>query len=129
MDEEEWQALREVLAHFPHVRRAVLFGSRAKGTNKPFSDVDIALMGDALTLVDLQGVMREVDAMSLTSVFMSVYTMQNSGVTLTAVAWRYFLHGKIRSCLQDKAISCKYTCEYFHVFARCAFKIGAVIPH
>lgn len=65
LDEEEWQVLREVLVHFPHVRRAVLFGSRAKGTNKPFSDVDIALMGDALTLVDLQGVMREVDDLGL----------------------------------------------------------------
>ena len=34
------------------VERAVLFGSRAMGTNTVTSDVDIALFGDALTLTD-----------------------------------------------------------------------------
>ena len=29
-----------------HVKKAVLFGSRAKGTNKHGSDVDIAVIGD-----------------------------------------------------------------------------------
>lgn len=65
LEEREWQAVRQVLAHFPHVRRAVLFGSRAKGTNKPFSDVDIALEGDALTMSDLLGIIRDVDDLGL----------------------------------------------------------------
>ena len=34
------------------VERAVLFGSRATGTNTATSDVDIALFGDRLTLTD-----------------------------------------------------------------------------
>ncbi len=34
------------------VERAVLFGSRAMGTNTITSDVDIALYGDSLTLID-----------------------------------------------------------------------------
>ena len=34
------------------VERAVLFGSRATGTNTVSSDVDIALFGDRLTLTD-----------------------------------------------------------------------------
>jgi predicted nucleotidyltransferase len=31
------------------IDRAVIFGSRAKGTNKPSSDVDIAIYGDSIT--------------------------------------------------------------------------------
>jgi uncharacterized protein len=37
-----------VLERFPEVERAVLFGSRAKGTHKPGSDVDLALGGATL---------------------------------------------------------------------------------
>ncbi len=46
------ECIREVLAEFPQVERAVLFGSRAMGTWSPASDVDLALFGDALTLED-----------------------------------------------------------------------------
>jgi uncharacterized protein len=45
-------AIREVLASFPRVERAVLFGSRALGTSSPASDIDLALFGDSLTLED-----------------------------------------------------------------------------
>jgi predicted nucleotidyltransferase len=37
-----------VLARFPDVERAVLFGSRAKGVQKPGSDIDLALYGDSI---------------------------------------------------------------------------------
>ena len=40
--------IADVLAHFPAVDEAVLFGSRAKGTYKPGSDIDLALIGAAL---------------------------------------------------------------------------------
>ncbi len=38
----------EVLTRFPKVEKAVLFGSRAKGTSKPGSDIDLSLIGTAL---------------------------------------------------------------------------------
>ena len=38
----------EVLGHFPEVEKAVLFGSRAKGTHRRGSDIDLALVGAAL---------------------------------------------------------------------------------
>ncbi|MEY2521258.1 MAG: hypothetical protein QOF24_3017 [Verrucomicrobiota bacterium] len=41
-------AIRGVLAAFPEVEKAVLYGSRAKGDQKPGSDIDLALFGDAL---------------------------------------------------------------------------------
>lgn len=37
-----------VLASFPQVERAVLFGSRAKATHKRGSDIDLALAGHGL---------------------------------------------------------------------------------
>jgi len=40
--------VQEVLARFPQVERAVLFGSRAKGVQKPGSDIDLALSGPRL---------------------------------------------------------------------------------
>ncbi|MGB8931444.1 MAG: nucleotidyltransferase domain-containing protein [Anaeromyxobacteraceae bacterium] len=46
----ELQLIREVLARHPAVTGAILFGSRAKGTATPSSDIDLALEGvdDAL---------------------------------------------------------------------------------
>lgn len=41
--------IRQVLASYPEVERAVLFGSRATGTYRPGSDVDLVLAGDDLT--------------------------------------------------------------------------------
>jgi uncharacterized protein len=41
--------IHEVLARFPEVEKAVLYGSRAKGNYKPGSDVDITLLGAEVT--------------------------------------------------------------------------------
>jgi predicted nucleotidyltransferase len=38
-----------VLAQYPVVDRAVLYGSRAKGNYKPGSDIDLTLYGPSLT--------------------------------------------------------------------------------
>lgn len=40
--------IARVLSAFPGVERAILFGSRAKGTQRPGSDIDLALVGPAL---------------------------------------------------------------------------------
>ena len=45
-------AIVAAIAANDRVERAVLFGSRATGTNTVSSDVDIALFGDHLTLTD-----------------------------------------------------------------------------
>ncbi len=45
-------AIIALIAANDRVERAVLFGSRATGTNTATSDVDIALFGDRLTLTD-----------------------------------------------------------------------------
>lgn len=47
---ETLAAMRCILAQEPNVQQAILFGSRAKGTYRPGSDVDLALVGENLTL-------------------------------------------------------------------------------
>ena len=42
------EKITTVVARFPEVDRVVLFGSRAKGTHKPGSDIDLALVGERL---------------------------------------------------------------------------------
>ena len=52
LKDEHREAIIAVIAANERVERAVLFGSRATGTNTVTSDVDIALFGDRLTLTD-----------------------------------------------------------------------------
>ncbi len=52
LKDEHREAIIAVIAANDRVERAVLFGSRATGTNTVTSDVDIALFGDRLTLMD-----------------------------------------------------------------------------
>jgi predicted nucleotidyltransferase len=47
------------------VERAILFGSRAKGTFKPGSDVDLTLLGEGLTTRDLGTIEDELDDLLL----------------------------------------------------------------
>ena len=42
------QLIQGVLIHFPEVSSAVLFGSRAKGTARLGSDIDLALYGEGI---------------------------------------------------------------------------------
>jgi predicted nucleotidyltransferase len=45
LEPEALRLIRSVLARHPEVKGAILFGSRAKGTATPASDIDIALEG------------------------------------------------------------------------------------
>lgn len=55
-----------VLARYPQVERAMLYGSRAKGNYKRGSDIDLTLVGGSdLTLNTLYKIMRELDDLLL----------------------------------------------------------------
>lgn len=41
--------IRAVFARFPEIEKAILYGSRAKGNFKTGSDIDLTLLGEALT--------------------------------------------------------------------------------
>lgn len=52
LKDEHCEAIIARLAANERVERVVLFGSRAMGTNTETSDVDLALLGEGLTLTD-----------------------------------------------------------------------------
>lgn len=53
LSQQNIEALRNVISCTKSVREAVVYGSRARGDNTPFSDIDIALKGDNITSRDL----------------------------------------------------------------------------
>ncbi len=53
LNDSDISRIIEVFKENPHVDEVILYGSRAKGTNKPGSDVDLALKGDNLNLQEL----------------------------------------------------------------------------
>lgn len=60
------EKIRAVLARYPQVEKAILYGSRAKGTYKNGSDIDLTLCGGAsLTLRILRRMMTELDDLLL----------------------------------------------------------------
>jgi predicted nucleotidyltransferase len=54
-------AIREVLASFPAIESATIFGSRAKGQHHEASDIDLALFGGPA--LDLRVLYRVMDAL------------------------------------------------------------------
>ncbi len=48
LKEDDIEMIKNIFEKFKDVEKAVVFGSRAKGTNKPGSDLDIAVFGKAI---------------------------------------------------------------------------------
>ena len=61
----ELQAIRETLATIPEVEEAIIYGSRARGTNRVSSDVDITLKGSNLTYLQLALLDAKIDDLYL----------------------------------------------------------------
>jgi predicted nucleotidyltransferase len=58
--------IRSVFARYPQVEKAVLYGSRAKGSHKNGSDIDLTLYGnEGLTLNILNRITDELDDLLL----------------------------------------------------------------
>jgi predicted nucleotidyltransferase len=62
---ETIEAIREVLAKYPEVEKAILYGSRAKGNYRPGSDIDLTLIGEKLNLSTLQKIEDDLDDLLL----------------------------------------------------------------
>jgi predicted nucleotidyltransferase len=61
----EIQLIRSVLAGHEKVERALIFGSRGLGTHREGSDVDLALVGAALSDQDRLSIMAALDDLDL----------------------------------------------------------------
>ncbi len=60
------EKLRSVLASYPQIEQAILYGSRAKGNYKNGSDIDLTLQGgDDLTFDVLYEIIQQVDDLLL----------------------------------------------------------------
>lgn len=57
--------IQDALALYPEVEKAILYGSRATGTFKPESDIDLTLIGENLTHNHLLGIMFDLDDLLL----------------------------------------------------------------
>lgn len=72
---EEMQKLVAVLSSQPNIEKAIVYGSRAKGTNRRFSDVDMTLVGKNLSHSDLNQVALKIDDLLLPYEFdLSLYS-------------------------------------------------------
>lgn len=61
--EREW--MNAIFASIPHIDKVMLYGSRAKGNFRDFSDVDITLFGEDLTRDDLLDLKEKLDESNL----------------------------------------------------------------
>lgn len=62
---EDMREIKQVFTRFPTVDEVVIFGSRAKGTHRPGSDVDLALKGniDSTTVAQISDLLNEESTM------------------------------------------------------------------
>ena len=65
MTDDELNLLCSLFARHKEIEQVILYGSRARGTHKPFSDVDITLLGIGLTRSHLNRLMADIDESSL----------------------------------------------------------------
>ena len=64
LPERTCTAVRQILASYPQIEKAVLYGSRAKGNYKAGSDIDLTLFGAALdhqSLMSIASALEESD--------------------------------------------------------------------
>jgi predicted nucleotidyltransferase len=65
LSEAALTAIQRVLASYPEVEQAILYGSRALGRHRPGSDIDLTLLGAALTERSLARIDADLDDLLL----------------------------------------------------------------
>lgn len=65
LNDKEYSTLQALFAANERITEVILYGSRAKGNYKPFSDVDIVLVGNTLSRTDVNRLYAAIDESSL----------------------------------------------------------------
>ena len=65
LKQEAITQIKNVLSRSSKIEKAVIYGSRAKGNFKPGSDIDLTLVGPALTTTDLLEIENHLDDLLL----------------------------------------------------------------
>jgi len=75
LNQEALAKILLILGHLDGLEQAVIYGSRAMGTYRPASDIDLTLIGPSLTTTDLLKVENELDDLLLPYQFdLSLYS-------------------------------------------------------
>lgn len=69
LSETDFKILIDTLSSVPNIEEGIIYGSRAKGTYKPFSDVDLTLKGENLNMRDLYSLSEKLEDSSLPYLF------------------------------------------------------------
>ena len=86
LNDIELQALCSVLASMPEVEEAIIYGSRARGTNHIASDIDITLKGNELTYLQLALLDAKIDDLYLPYfVDLSLFSMLKNSDLLESI--------------------------------------------
>lgn len=63
--EKHQKQIVKIISGCSHVESALLFGSRALGTHKPNSDIDIAIVGDEITTGDVASLLEQIESTTI----------------------------------------------------------------
>lgn len=61
LSDKDVESVRQTLRLFPKIRETILYGSRAKGSYRPGSDIDLTLKGNELSYQDLLNIELALD--------------------------------------------------------------------
>lgn len=76
-----------VFRKFPEVEKVVVYGSRAKGNYRPFSDIDLTLEGEGLTVTLMNKISWALDDLLLPYTFdLSILKLINQADILEHIA-------------------------------------------
>ena len=69
LKESDIELIQSVLSNYKEVDKVLIYGSRAKGTFKPASDIDLTLLGEKLNLTIQYKIENDLDDLMLPYLF------------------------------------------------------------
>lgn len=63
--EHHYRDIVQVFRRYPNIEQVLIFGSRAKGTDKPYSDFDLAVVAPNMSEQEFSRLWNDLDALEL----------------------------------------------------------------
>lgn len=65
LGQDEILKMQEIFSRFENIYKVILYGSRAMGNWKPYSDIDLTILGNQITLDQIHEIENELDYLLL----------------------------------------------------------------
>lgn len=65
LSDKSYNLIKNVFIFYPQIKEVIIFGSRAMGTEKNGSDIDLALKGNNIRLKDILNIHSDLDNLPL----------------------------------------------------------------